>query len=71
MNTATWIVILCIVLVAICSLYYIATHGIDSCGGSCDHCTGQCKWVNDVNRARKEIARKKKIRAFLHLDKVK
>lgn len=69
MNTVTWMILLLIVLAVIAAVYYMATHGIDTCGGSCSHCSGQCKWVGDINKAKKAIARKKKIRAFLHLDK--
>lgn len=69
MNTATWIVLAVIALLAVMDMYYIATHGIDTCGGSCASCSGRCKWVGDINKAKKAIARKKKIRAFLHLDK--
>lgn len=69
MNTVTWLILLLIVVCVIADLYYIATHGIDTCGGSCDHCTGQCKWIGDINKAKKAIARKKRIRAFLHLTK--
>lgn len=69
MNTATWLVIAAIVIFAVWDIYYIAEHGIDTCGGSCSHCSGKCKWAGDIAKARKAIARKKRIRAFLHLTK--
>lgn len=69
MNLETWLILLVIFLAVAGAGYYIATHGIDTCSGSCDHCSGQCKWVGDIQKARTAIARKKRIRAFLHMDK--
>ena len=71
MNTATWNIIVAIIILAVLDIMYIANHGLDSCGGNCSHCSGRCKWVGDVNKAKKAIARKKRIRAFLHMDKAK
>lgn len=71
MNLISWLVIVSIIVLVILDIIYISNHGIDTCGGNCSSCGGKCKWVGDIAKAKKAIERKKKLRAFLHLDKSK
>ncbi|MCH3961838.1 MAG: hypothetical protein LKF53_00625 [Solobacterium sp.] len=69
MNLITWSIVICIAVLAVLDLIYIAHHGVDSCGGNCTQCGGKCKWAGDIAKAKRSIARKKRLRAFFHLDR--
>ncbi len=67
MNLPTFIVLLIVAVLVILDIRYLYRQGPDSCSGNCGSCGPSCKWVNDVEKARKSIARKKRIRAILHM----
>lgn len=69
---STVIVVLIIAVLLILDLKYLSKHGLDDCTGNCGNCGsgcsgGSCKWANDVKKAQRSIARKKKIRQIFHL----
>jgi|GEM_PF-238678 len=66
-NLPTVIVSLILAVIIYLDVRYLMKTGLDSCSGDCSGCGGSCKWTNDIEKARKKIAREKKIRAFLHL----
>ncbi len=71
MNFTTFIVLLIIGILLILDVKYIKVHGLEDCTGSCGDCHGgcgsSCKFTQDMEKARKSIAFKKKIKKFLHL----
>ena len=68
MNLSSWIVLLIIIAAVIADVIYLARNGIDSCSGSCEGCGGRCKWSHDIKKAQRALRRRRRIRAFLHLD---
>lgn len=67
MNAASWIILLIVIAVVILDVRYLLKNGIEECNGSCSSCGTSCKWVGDVNKARKAAARRRKLKAFFHL----
>lgn len=70
MNMTTLIVCLIIAVLLILDVKYLMKHGLEDCTGSCGDCGscgGACKFQGDIEKARKSIERKKKIKAFLHI----
>ncbi len=51
----------------ILDIRYLLKNGIEECNGSCSSCGTSCKWVGDVNKARKAAALRRKLKAFFHL----
>ena len=68
MNLASWLILALIIAAVILDIRYLLKNGVDSCSGSCSSCGGSCKWAHDIEKARRSSQRKKKIKAFLHLD---
>lgn len=69
MNLGTFVVLAVVAVFVILDIRYLAKNGIDSCSGNCSGCGTSCKWVNDMNKARKHIERQRKIRKFFHMEK--
>lgn len=70
MNMTTFIVCLIIAVLLVLDVKYLMKHGLEDCTGSCGDCGscgGACKFQGDIEKARKSIERKKKIKAFLHI----
>lgn len=67
MNAASWIILLIVIAVVILDIRYLLKNGIEECNGNCSSCGTSCKWVGDVNKARKAAARRRKLKAFFHL----
>lgn len=62
-------VFLCLILLAfLLNVRYVLKNGVDACGGDCSSgCHSHCKWVGNMKKAQKRIARIQKIKSFLHL----
>lgn len=67
MNLASWIVLAVIIAVVILDIRYLMKNGIEECGGSCSSCGTSCRWVGDVQKARRATARRRRLKAFFHL----
>lgn len=67
---ATVIVFSVVVILLVLDVKYLMKHGMEDCTGSCGDCGGcggSCKFNGDIQKARRSIERKKKIKAFLHI----
>lgn len=69
MNLSTLLVIALVAAITAADVKYLSVHGLDACNGNCAECGTSCKWVNDVKKAQRHIARQKKMRHFFGLDK--
>ncbi len=71
MNFTTFVIVLIIAILLVLDVKYIKVHGLEDCTGGCGDCHGSCgsscKFTQDMEKAKKSIARKKKIKKFLHL----
>ncbi len=71
MNLTTFLVVLVIAVLLILDIKYLKVHGLEDCNGSCGDCHSgcgsSCKFTQDIAKAQKSIARKKKIKAFFHI----
>lgn len=69
---STVIIVLIIAVLLILDIKYLSKHGLEDCTGGCESCGGSCggscKWADDIKKAQRSIARKKKFRQILHLD---
>ena len=68
MNLASWIILALIVLIVVLDIRYLLNHGLEDCGGNCSSCGPKCKWQGDIEKARKRIAFKRKLKKILHID---
>ena len=66
MNFADIAVLCVIALIAYICIRYLVNNGLDSCSGECGGCS-TCKWARDVEKARRSIEKKKKLKKLLHL----
>ncbi len=64
MNIGSWIVLAILAVIVGLAVRSIAVNGIDSCSGECGSCGTSCKWVNDIQKAKKAAERNRKIKAF-------
>lgn len=67
MNFITFFILFVIAVLLVLDIRYLRVHGTDDCGGACGNCHGSCKFQHDIQKAQKAIARKKKMKQFLHL----
>ncbi len=67
MNFISYVVVIVIAALLVLDIRYLRVHGSDDCTGSCGSCHGSCKFQNDIRKAQKSIARKKKLKKILHL----
>lgn len=65
MNLPTFIIFSLICLITVLDIRYLLKNGVDACSGSCSGCGSQCKWVNDVKKAKRKIERQKKLKKLL------
>ncbi|MDD6258574.1 MAG: FeoB-associated Cys-rich membrane protein [Erysipelotrichaceae bacterium] len=69
MNFPTLVILAILAVIVIADIRYLKRNGIDQCGGNCAGCGTSCKWVGDMKKAQRHIARERKIRQFFHLDR--
>ncbi len=67
MTIGNIIVGICVIALIIWDIRYLLKHGVEECGGECSNCGQGCKWVNDVEKARRHIAFKNKLKKILHI----
>ncbi|MBR2067221.1 MAG: hypothetical protein IJ875_03040 [Solobacterium sp.] len=67
MNLASWVIVICILFIVIWDIYYLLNHGMSECNGSCNSCGPKCKWTGDIEKARRRLAFKRKIKKLLHM----
>ncbi|MCR5794360.1 MAG: hypothetical protein K6G61_03275 [Solobacterium sp.] len=62
MNLSTFIIFSIICVITVLDIRYLLKNGIDTCSGNCNGCGSQCKWVNDIKKAKRKIERQKKLK---------
>lgn len=67
MNLATVLVTAVLAVIVILDIRYLMRNGIDSCGGDCSSCGPSCRWADDIEKARRQIRFRRRIRKFFHL----
>ena len=68
MNLASWIVLIIIVVIVVLDIRYLLNHGLEECGGNCSSCGTQCKWQGDIEKARKRLAFKRKLKKLFRIN---
>ncbi len=67
MNAGSWFVLLILAAIVAWAVRDMIVNGIDSCSGECGSCGSSCKWVNDIQKAKKAAERRRKLKAFFRI----
>ena len=68
MNLVSWIVLIIIFVIVVLDIRYLLKRGIQECGGNCGSCGTSCKWKDDIDKARRRIAFKRKMKKFFKVN---